>query len=318
MITKHNDFDGLEQLKSKSAAELRAIVSAGLIQIGSFDTEKVAGQQDIVLSPDFTVGWSHPNDIRAKGFKVDYSRYRHAPRSFARIFTKSREGSLALREGMVQYAIQKGLTPDAAYNWSRIFDAARFILIDALVELQNNTDLQQYIKSVPLIGSPDQFKNWSYNAPTSNPDFGILDQRSIVNLSSIASKVLRARLSAEECFELRQDNLEAKAKRTGQPFTRAVFQEFKPNDRGFKKPYQQRDNQQQPSAKPASTKFDSFRSSVESDIPKPVERESRGHERHTTILSCMPTHEENESRKRNKKFGNKNKSQQKRNDYRWN
>lgn len=316
----HNDFEKLDQIKTMSSEELRQVVAAGLIQVGSFDTEKVGGQDDIILSPDFTIGWSHPNDIRAKGFKVDYTKYRQAPRSYARIFSKSREGSYALRDGMVKYGEQCGLTPDHAYNWSRIFDPARFNLIQALVELQNNNELRGYIKTVPIITSNyTQFKNWLYAAPTDNPDFGILDQRSIVNLSNIANKVLRAQLSPKECFDIRQDYLEAKAKRTGQPFERAEFKERAPRTdfkSGDRKPYP-RDGQR-PTNKPAQSsgdaKFDNFRNSVERDAPKadkPVQRQT---ERHTTILSCMPNHEE---RSRRKKQGVKKHNGQSRKDALW-
>lgn len=324
MITKHNDFAQLDHLQTLSSQAISEIVTGGLIQIGSFDTQEVADRTDIVLSPDFYIGWSHPNDIRAKNFKVDWTKYRHKPRSFARIFSKTREGAFALRDGMIQHAIKAGLTPDHAYNWSRIFDPARFALITALVEVQNNPELARYIKTVPLITSNyTQFKNWSFGAPTDNPDFGILDQRSIVTLSDIANKVLRERLTAKECFDMRQDYLEAKAKRTGNPFTRTEFKERveRPefHDRGHNsKPYQ-RDGQRSTSTpvKPVSSgddKFDRFRSSVNSDAPKPAvaAKPQQDKERHTTIISAYPNHEERTRKKQQqqkKKGGERNRKE---------
>lgn len=319
MITKHNDFDGLAQLKSKTPIELRQIVAAGLIQIGSFDTQKVTDQQDTVLSDDFYVGWSHPNEIRNKGFKVDWTRYRHAPRSFARIFSKTKEGSMALRDGMVQYAQTKGLSPDAAYNWSRSFDPARFVLIEALAELERNPELRNYIRTVPIMGGLQVFKNWMYNAPTNNPDFGILDQRSIVNVSSLADKVLRERYTAKECFEMRQDHLEEKARRQGREFTRAVFQERAPGERPPRRDGQRPQHQRRDAApnQPA-TAFDKFRNSVESDIPRRQETQSKGSERATTILSVKPDYEERQQRKSRKGNGDRRKDNDRtRNDNRW-
>lgn len=320
MITKHNDFEQIESLKAMSGEQLRAVVSAGLIQIGSFDTQDVAQQEDIVLSPDFTIGWSHPNEIRAKGFKVDYSKYKNKPRSYARLFSKSREGAYALRDGMVKYAENCGLTPDHAYNWSRIFDPARFALISALVELQNNEQLRNYIKTVPIITSNyTQFKNWLYSAPTDNPDFGVLDQRSIVSLSNISNKVLRGRLTPKECFEMRQDQLEAKARRTGQTFQRAEFKEHAPRadfkPRGDRKPYENKHaSAESAPIKDTDSKLARFRDSVEKDAPRPVKEERRQTDRHTTILSCMPNHEE---RSRRKKQGGKKPSGQSRKEARW-
>lgn len=317
MITKHNDFEGLEQLKSKTPIELRQIVAAGLIQIGSFDTQRVADQQDTLLSDDFYVGWSHPNDIRAKGFKVDWSRYRHAPRSFARIFSKTKEGSIALRDGMVQYAITKGLTPDSAYNWSRSFDPARFILIDALVELERNPELRSYIRNVPLMGGLTVFKNWIYNAPTDNPDFGILDQRSIVNVSNLADKLLRERYTAKECFEMRQDYLEEKARRQGREFTRAVFQERVQGERPPRRDGQRPHTQRRDTVSAPATAFDRFRSSVESDIPQQQETRGQGNSRATTIMSVKPDYEEKQSRKKRGNHQGKRHKEQSRNEGKW-
>lgn len=321
MITKHNDFEQIDSLKAMSPEQLRTTVAAGLIQIGSFDTQDVAKQDDIVLSPDFTIGWSHPNDIRAKGFNVDYSKYKNKPRSYARLFSKSREGAYALRDGMVKYAESCGLTPDHAYNWSRIFDPARFALISALVELQGNEQLRNYIKTVPIITSNyTQFKNWLYAAPTDNPDFGILDQRSVVSLSNIANKVLRERLTPKECFEMRQDQLEAKARRTGQTFQRAEFKEHTPRadfkPRGEYKPKEHSKHATPTTApvKDADSKFSRFRDSVEKDVQRPVKEERRQSDRHTTILSCMPNHEE---RARRKKPSVKKHGSQTRKESRW-
>lgn len=301
MIAKHNDFEQIDRLKTLSADQLRAEVAAGLIQIGSFNTEDVGGKDDIVLSPDFTIVWTHPNDIRAKAFKVDYSTYRTPPRSYARIFSKTREGAYAMRDGMVKYAESCGLAPDHAYNWSRIFDPSRFSLINALVELQNNEKLRGYIKTVPIITSNfTQFKNWLYAAPTDNPDFGILDQRSIVSLSNISNKVLRDRLTPKECFEMRQDHLESKARHKGQPFTRMEFREHAPKeDRPYTDKYRRYRNQdEQKPAEGVDAKFANFRNSVEKDVPRTEKPAPRKTERHTTILSCMPNHEERNRRKK--------------------
>ena len=328
MLTKHNDFDQLEHLKTLTAEQLRTTISGGLVQLGSFDTEKLKGaDSNITLSDDYYVGFSHPSDIRNKNFNVDFSSFATPPKSNARIFSRTKEGAHALREGMQKYAEQCGLTADHAFNWSRIFDNSRFFLIHALVEVQNTPELKEYIKTVPIISnSLAQFKNWIANAPANCPNFCMLDKRSVINLNSLVRLVVRERFSHKEVFEIRQDFLQEKAERKGVKFNRAEFKERTFEDRPNKKPYTDKykryrnDNGQVDNKSQGDSKLNKFKDSFNKSSGladnTPKAKQEQNSSRSNVIKAVMPDFEERGNRR--KKDHGKKKHERSRKDAMWN
>ena len=223
---KNDDTEHLKQVTEMTAAELDELVRSGRYGITILTKTDGIDTSERILPGEWRLCFI---TSRGKG---------GAERPITRVVLShgdKRTGAI-YREGMQRFGEEAGLTPDHSFNWRNIFNNSRFRLLEALVEVQNNSDLRTYLKTMPPMINSHPNIQWLRAMPTNSAMILALSPMELNQLQYLVEEVLCPRYTFEDLHHLRENNRAAKAAARGESYTIQPYVERAPRNSGGFKP----------------------------------------------------------------------------------